>query len=400
MVLNIDFGNFPQDFSELKDKLSAISLMKIPDFAGYTENIPELKAKLAKFLDKKNIIVIGNGGSDNNFILLYETLAKFTTDKDVFIINTMDPDYINYVRSKCSIQDTVVIPVSKSGTNVDCLEALFAFENYLWAPVTGNKGVLIEISEKRGLTVISHPDIGGRFSGLTSCALAPAILLGIDVNKIIEGAKKMYGKCSPSMDIEENPALKLSSCLYLLEKQGYSEVFMPFYSVKLSGAIPLIVQLMHESVCKNNKGQTFYGALAPESQHHTNQRFFGGQRNVAGLFVIQKQYTNDITIVIDNSLKDIRLRDSSLAVLNNIRLSKSLYFDFFGVKKHAEELKIPFAAIETENVDEETVGEMIALWQYMAVYSSILRDADPFDQPEVEHSKEISFRMRKERSEL
>ncbi len=100
----------------------------------------------------------------------------------------------------------------------------------------------------------------------------------------------MYKKCLPAVPVDENPALKLSSALYLLEKREFSEVFMPFYSVKMSGAIPLIVQLMHESVCKDGKGQTFYGALAPESQHHTNQRFFGGQRNVVGLFVIQKDY--------------------------------------------------------------------------------------------------------------
>jgi glucose-6-phosphate isomerase len=36
----------------------------------------------------------------------------------------------------------------------------------------------------------------------------------------------------------------------------------------------------------------------------------------------------------------------------------------------------------------------MAFWQMFAVYSSILRGVDPFNQPQVENSKNISFAKR------
>jgi hypothetical protein len=36
----------------------------------------------------------------------------------------------------------------------------------------------------------------------------------------------------------------------------------------------------------------------------------------------------------------------------------------------------------------------MAFWQYFAVYSSILREVNPYDQPQVETSKVISIKMR------
>ncbi len=396
MALKIDFGTLPSDLSGIKSKLDNISSVKIPSFAAYTEDVARLKKQAAKYSGKKNVVVIGNGGSDNNFIILYEALARFKTEKQVYVINGMDPDYINHVKSRCSKKDTIVIPVTKSGTNIDCLEALFAFEGYEWLPLTSDdRGVLKEIAQKKGLDIVVHPDVGGRFSGLTSCALFPALLVGVDSEEVVKGAKSMYKICAPSVKASDNPALRLSAALFLLEKEGYSEVFMPVYSVRLEGAVPLIRQLMHESVCKKMTGQTFYGYLGPEMQHHTTQRFFGGPKNVVGIFITQKMWDSEITLKVDDSLKPIKLRDSTLGVMDQMPLSKSMHFDFSGVKKHSQTNEIPHAVIEVEKVDEFNIGELMAFWQYVAVYSSFLRDADPFDQPEVEYAKKVSFELRK-----
>ncbi|EHK02474.1 hypothetical protein HRED_04343, partial [Candidatus Haloredivivus sp. G17] len=41
-----------------------------------------------------------------------------------------------------------------------------------------------------------------------------------------------------------------------------------------------------------------------------------------------------------------------------------------------------------------STGRFMAFLQYLAVYSSWLRDVDPFNQPNVEKSKNIGFKMR------
>jgi glucose-6-phosphate isomerase len=50
--------------------------------------------------------------------------------------------------------------------------------------------------------------------------------------------------------------------------------------------------------------------------------------------------------------------------------------------------------MEIDKITEASFGEMLVFWQYFAVYSAMLRNLNPFDQPEVEASKKISLELR------
>jgi glucose-6-phosphate isomerase len=264
-------------------------------------------------------------------------------------------------------------------------------------PVTSpTEGALSVIAKKEGLDIIPHPDVGGRFSGLTSSALAPALFFNMDIDNIDNGARAMYARCAPSVRIEENPALQLACVLYLLEKKRYSEIFCPIYSSKLACFSNLIVQLMHESVCKKGRGQTIYCADAPESQHHTNQRFFGGKKNVLGLFVtVNEQHDSGSRVKVPEPIKHIAVRGGTLGDIDNVPYHKSLEFEFEGTFRDAVSKKIPCIRLSLDKISAFSVGEFTGFWHYVAVYSAILRDVNPYDQPEVEYSKEISFELRK-----
>ena len=261
-------------------------------------------------------------------------------------------------------------------------------------------GALLEIAGKLGLPMIEHPAIGGRYSGLTSSTLVPCHLLGMNIDKLFHGAKEMYRKCSPVAGIEDNPALQIAASLYVAETKGYEEVFMPIYSKRMTGFSNLVIQLIHESSCKDGKGQTFYAASAPESQHHTNQRFFGGRRNVCGFFIKTKKdvQKKDMLIKVPDKLKDIVIRDGTLASIDSNTYAQVLDFEFEGVIEHAKRNKIPRINLVMEKADEFELGEFVGLWHYIAVYASILRDVNPFDQPEVEFAKKVSFELRKKSS--
>jgi glucose-6-phosphate isomerase len=206
----------------------------------------------------------------------------------------------------------------------------------------------------------------------------------------------MYARCAPSVRIEENPALQLACVLYLLEKKRYSEIFCPIYSSKLACFSNLIVQLMHESVCKKGRGQTIYCADAPESQHHTNQRFFGGKKNVLGLFVtVNEQHDSGSRVKVPEPIKHIAVRGGTLGDIDNVPYHKSLEFEFEGTFRDAVSKKIPCIRLSLDKISAFSVGEFTGFWHYVAVYSAILRDVNPYDQPEVEYSKEISFELRK-----
>ena len=206
----------------------------------------------------------------------------------------------------------------------------------------------------------------------------------------------MYKKCSPKIPIENNLALQLSVALYQLDKEGYTEIFTPVYSEQLLGMLALIIQLIHESTGKDGKGQTIYGGFAPESHHHANQRFFGGRKNVVGIFMrVDNQEDIKSKVKIPNSLQDIKLRDGYLRDIDGITYAKALEFEYEGTRQDAIRKKIPHAAITLDKITPRAIGELLAFWQYVAVYSSVLRDVDPYDQPQVESSKSISFSLTK-----
>ena len=392
-MIKINFKNTPQSFSSIKEKLNKIKNKKRPDFALYKENLVYLVEKLKPYMKYKNIILIGNGGSNTSLNAFYTAL---NTKKNISILTTTEPDIINNLKKKFSKKDTLILAISKSGTTIGVIECLLSFRNYKILAITGRLSPLEEISKKMNFEVIAHPNIGGRYSGLTSCAIIPALLCKIDVSKIIASAKRTYAKCAPQNKISNNPALKLAANLYLLEKKKYTEIIIPIYETKLLGFKNLITQLMHESVCKNKKGQTILCLDGPEWQHHTSQRFFGGKNNCIGLFIktINQQDTKS-KITIPKNLQNIELRNGSLKDLNGNLYADTLAYEFEGVYTHALKDKKPTITILINKLIPESVGELLALWQYTAVYSAWLRNVDPFNQPEVELAKEISFQLRK-----
>ncbi|MEI6499279.1 MAG: hypothetical protein WCO23_04915 [bacterium] len=356
-------GQLPEDWSEVFE---------------YRENLNELKTKIEKYRKYRNFIIIGNGGSITSFEAYYRALSP---DREAFILSTMEPRLIAEIKAKYQPSDTLVIPISKSGNTLGLMESLLAFIDYPKLVITNpEEGTLCEIAKIRECEIITHPNIGGRFSGGTASAIVPAILCGLDVEKILEGLYDGYKL--------KNEAYSLSSELYELEKIGYTEVYLPIYSQFLMGFENLIVQLMHESVCKDGHGQTFYASLSPESQHHTNQRFLGGRKNVAAIFLNYE--AESFEVVVPQDLRDIDIRGEKLGFLNGLNYQKGLMAEYLGTKQDADINNIPNFTITLPEINAYNVGLLLGFWHLMAFYSCLLRGVNPFDQPAVENSKQIT----------
>jgi glucose-6-phosphate isomerase len=368
-MLKIDLKNMkqaPSDWSEVFD---------------YRENIDKLNLQLEEFKNYKKLIVIGNGGSITSYDAYY---GAINPQKKSATVWTMEPDYINNIQKDFSPEDTIVIAISKSGNTLGLIEALCAFNNYKTLVVTSpESGTLSEIANIMGWKIIPHPPVGGRFSGGTSSAFTPCKIAGIDTKKIQAGLEDGYKL--------KDLAYSLSKYYFDLEKQGYNEVYIPIYSNSLRAFQNMIIQLMHESVCKNSKGQTFYTALSPEAQHHTNQRFLGGKKNVIGTFIIVKNPTNKITISLDEKIKNLSYKSGNLNSIDGLNLQAGLLAEYHGTKLDADEKNVPNVTIELDEICEQSAGELLAFWHLVAFYSALIRGVNPFDQPAVERSKNITF---------
>lgn len=393
--VNLEHSTCKLKPEKIKPFLDKITQKDVPDFVLYKpdfEKIDEIKKKYSKY---KNIIVIGNGGSVSSLRAIHESKFEIRNSK-LEILDTIDPEYIAYLKKVCSKDETLVISSSHSGNNVLVIEATLQFIDYPMLAITSdNNEALVQIVKKRNLDWLKHSGICGRFTGLTEVALLPAALGGINVKKVWQGGQQGYKQFTKPEAI--NPALLTAISLLILEEKGYTEIYMPIYSKQLEGFSELITQLFHETFGKKGKGLTVLSLPAPECQHHTSQRFFEGRKNMVLVGVRCQMSDVRTKTSIPEDLKDIKLRDGKLVLLNNLSLNQALECEAEGTLQNAVNKNIPAISIKLERVDEENIGEFLAFWQMFSIYSAHLRDVDPFGQRGVEESKRTSWEMRKKR---
>ncbi len=381
--MKLEFYNCPAP-----DNIKNIKLPETPGFVKYRPDFGEIKKYAAEYQKYKNILIIAHGGSITSFYGFYSAL-RYQAAKDAYFLSTVDPDYIYELKQKLKPEDTLVVAISKSGETITQIEMLAQFVGYPMVAVTGKNSPLRAIAENLKIPVIIHPPIGGRYTGLTEVGLLPAGIVGLDVNGIYQGAQIFY-----SLYQNDNLAWRAASVFYQLEQKGVTDVFMPFYSHNLFPMSALIVQLCHESFGKSGKGQTYFAHEAPESQHHTNQRFFGGQKNIAGFFTSSETFLRPTTTSYPPAIHSVQIKGHHLADVNKIPLEKVLEYELQGTLEDARINGIPAAHLSIGGFSAEEIGQLTAFWQLYAVYASVLRGVDPFDQPQVESSKKISFNKR------
>ncbi len=358
------------------------------EFLSYQPDFSAMEQVAAKYEQYKNILIVGHGGSITSFNGLYTALEHKAT-KLAYFLSTTDPDDIAWLKKQLSPDNTLVVAISKSGETVTQLEALSQFLDFPLLVIAGENSPLAEIANKLDAELVVHPTIGGRYTGFTEVALLPAVLCGFDAKAIFEAGRAWHNKFN-----EDNEAWQAASVLAQLEDQGVVDVFLPFYSHGLIGMGNLIVQLCHESFGKSGRGQTYFVHESPESQHHTNQRFLGGRQNIAGVIVSTEKFLHNGTVSFPENLENITLKQESLGALQGLELAKSMQYEMEGTLEDATGIGLPVIHMALAEKTESELGQFLAFWQMYAVYASILRGVNPFDQPAVENSKQISFHKR------
>ncbi len=325
--MNIKLFNGKSRFQEVHDvEMSFESYLDKIDVSDYSERFSKYKIE--------NMIVIGNGGSINPFLALFN---QKDTEIKVFVVNTEDYDLIKEVKSKAPKESSLVVVVSKSGETSTALIDYLAFSEYKKLILTQSEtSTLGKLARKNKDDIVFVPnDVGGRYSAFTETVLVPLSILGYDVESIVKVAK--------DAGLKED-AKKLAWFFYEAENQGFVDLFVPIYSYKASNFYSIITQLIHESFGKDGKGLTVFGGFAPETQHHTNQRFFGGRNNACAMMIYAKS-DNDFTI---------QAKDEEVKKFDNLALSQAVFFEYSGTLNTAVKNNKMVASIEFDSfsIDE------------------------------------------------
>lgn len=344
----------------------------------------------------ENIVVLGIGGSSLGAIAVQEAIMGpfhlLQKQPHLFVIDNIDPSYVSDFLNSIDLKKSLFIVISKSGGTTEPMSLYNVVRDRLSKKVKNvNKhfmfitdpktSILREIGKKEKVEMYSvPPKVGGRFSVLSSVGLIPLALAGVDVTKMVKGAKKMKEEIKKRKG-EKNIALQLASIQYLLDRRRKKPmtVMMP-YNNSLFRMGDWYRQLLAESIGKNKRtGPTPINALGTTDQHSQLQLYNEGPLDKWIIFLRTEKHKTD--------LKLGKHLPEKLGFLNGQKMSRILDAALEGTSSSLAKNNRPNVTLTLSKIDEETIGGLFMLFEFQVALLGLLYKVDAFNQPGVEDSK-------------
>lgn len=360
--------------------------------------------------DSDVLLVIGIGGSylgskaviNSLSHTFYNCLEKGNrkTPQIIYAGNNLSASYLEDLIEMIGDKDISVNVISKSGTTTEPAIAFRIFREFLenkygvkearkriYVTTDKKKGALRQLAEQEGYESFVIPNnVGGRFSVLTPVGLLPIAVAGIDIEKILKGAKFASEKYSDK-DLKYNDCYKYAVVRNILYKNNKNIELLCSYEPKLHCFIDWWKQLYGESEGKDNKGIFPSGADFTTDLHSIGQYIQEGRKNIFETVLYVKKEKNSIRINLDeDNLDNLNyLIGSNLDHINKMAMEGT-------IKAHTEG-GVPNIIIEIEKIDEETIGHLIYFFELACGMSAKILGVNPFNQPGVEKYKTNMFKL-------
>lgn len=228
------------------------------------EQVEQLQERAKTAGGFRDVVLMGMGGSSLCPDVLRNTFGVIPEHPRLHVLDTTDPQTIAALRARLDVEHTLFIASSKSGGTTETLSHLAYFwEEALdnpkregnFAVVTDPGSSLEGLAAERDFRWIwdNPTDIGGRYSALSYFGLVPGAMMGVDVRELLERAEEMASACDASVDVEKNPGVWLGAALGALAREGRNKVTL-ITSPKVATLGYWIEQLIAESTGKNGTG--------------------------------------------------------------------------------------------------------------------------------------------------
>jgi len=389
---NINFDkdiNLPQNIISLNkeiekvcDELPALNIVKDVSLLDYTI---EQTQKFMK--NKKNFVVFGTGGSNLGARALINTLID--EPKNIVFFDNIDPLFFQNQILNLNIKTTGFIIISKSGSTPETLAQFgsiinIAKENNTLNIVFRNSLVVTEfknsplynIAKKYNCNVLEHKkDIGGRYSIFSNVGMIPAILARLDVKKIHLGALNTIKKNNYVDSLKFAQIFKFSST------NNYLSNVLMTYSDGLNYFGKWYLQLWAESIGKNNKGVTALHAVGTTDQHSQLQLYLDGPKDKFFTFI--KSSYQKKGLKIDSEM----MKEASVNYLIDKTMGDLMHAEQNATIDTFKLNNFKFREILLAEINEESMGALMANSIIETIAACIYFEVDPFDQPAVEQGK-------------
>ena len=389
---NINFNkdiNLPHNIDQLNQEiiticnnLPALNIVKDKKLLEFTFEQTEIFKK-----NKKKFVVFGTGGSNLGARALINILID--QPKHIFFFDNIDPLFFQNEVMSLDIETTGFVVISKSGTTPETLSQFgsiinLANEKNTLEILYANTLVLTEfknsplfnIAKKNNCLLMEHQkDIGGRYSIFSNVGMIPAIIAGLDVKKIHQGALSIINKNNFSDHFKFGQMYKFCT------SNNYLSNVMMTYSDGLHYFGKWYLQLWAESIGKKNKGITALHATGTTDQHSQLQLYLDGPKDKFFTFV-KSNYKNKGLKINSETMKDESVNylvDKTMGDLMHAEQNATI--DTFKLNN------FKFREITIDDINEESIGSLMTSCIIETIASCVYFDVNPFDQPAVEQGK-------------
>ena len=396
--------------SKADDKNEFLGWLNLPSNYDKKE-FERIKKSAEKIRNNSDILlVIGIGGSYLGARAVIESLTHtFNNYLDkkhrnapqiLYVGNNISGTYLEDLIELIGDKDLSINVISKSGTTTEPAIAFRIFREFLenkygvkearkriYVTTDKEKGALKELAKQEEYETFVIPDnVGGRYSVLTAVGLLPIATAGIDIDKLMQGAKFAEEKYSDK-SLKYNECYKYAVIRNILyEKEKNIEILVT-YEPKMHYMIEWWKQLYGESEGKENKGIYPSGAEFTTDLHSMGQYIQEGRRNLFETVINIEKVNTSIAINLDEDDLD------GLNYISNRTLDYVNKKAMEGTIKAHTDGGVPNIIINIEKLNEETIGHLIYFFELACAMSGKILGINPFDQPGVEKYKKNMFKL-------
>jgi glucose-6-phosphate isomerase len=377
-------------FEEIKKEVAQVGYYDLP-----LQDTSSIK-NYAQTISKKDIVVIGIGGSTLGTYAIYNFLSKSNSyTKKLHFFESTDPMDIKSKLSNIDLNDAHFIIISKSGTTIETI-SIFKYLSSLVNIDKTNSTIVSEDDSK--LTKYAHlnhiqtfeipKNVGGRFSVFSSVGLLPLAMIGVDIDNLLLGAKYIRDSF---LNGEEYYEPIMQKARFMVENKHRFNINVIFsYSSSLEGFNKWYIQLWGESLGKLNingtrQAHTPIGLLGPVDQHSFLQLIAEGKRDKTVTFIKVEDFEDD-TKIPANTLDGF----DDLDYIDNLSFSEIIEAQANATIEAIQNLKdIPCDVITIKKVDEYNIAGLMFNYQLLTSVIGKFVQIDTYNQPGVEAGKII-----------
>lgn len=235
---------------------------QIADLAKLEEFQKEVKAR--GFTD---ILLLGMGGSSLGPQVLGDVFGHHAGFPKLHVLDSTDPQQLRTFQNNITIEKTLFIVSSKSGSTLEpnILKAYFYNEakkvvgdkvGQHFVAVTDPGSHMEAVAKQDGFWKIFYglKEIGGRYSVLSNFGIIPAAAAGVSLKDLLHSAQRMEKACSAGSPPEQNPGIQLGVIFGVGVAKFKRDKFTIIASPTIGSLGSWLEQLLAESTGKIGKG--------------------------------------------------------------------------------------------------------------------------------------------------